>query len=244
MQVLHTDVRRLVPSATFNYSRRSTHSSVPPVEPNVTKDHVIDRKTSWGDGDKYSVADRFGMWLSTSKVRRHLGSFHGKDVADIGCGFDAVFVRAILDEVRSATLVDVTLAQTLKDHHKVRAIEGLLPESLAAIPNASLDFVASNNVLEHLWQPELTLREIRRTLRPGGACFFNVPSWRGKVVLEAAAFRFGMTSKAEIDDHKSYYDVRQLWELLVRGGFKPSEVQCRVHKFGLNTYAFCKIGQN
>jgi hypothetical protein len=31
-----------------------------------------------------------------------------------------------------------------------------------------------------------------------------------------------------------YYEERDLWPLLVRGGFKSSQVQSRYHKFGLN----------
>jgi hypothetical protein len=43
-----------------------------------------------------------------------------------------------------------------------------------------------------------------------------------------------------MDDHKNYYDPRDLWPLLVRAGFKPSEIQCYRHKFGLNTWAQCR----
>ena len=34
-----------------------------------------------------------------------------------------------------------------------------------------------------------------------------------------------------------YYEKRDLWPLLVRGGFKPSQVQLEYHKFGLNLFA-------
>jgi hypothetical protein len=43
-----------------------------------------------------------------------------------------------------------------------------------------------------------------------------------------------------MDDHKTYYDVRDLWPMLVRSGFKPSLIQCFAHKFGLNTFAACR----
>ena len=44
-----------------------------------------------------------------------------------------------------------------------------------------------------------------------------------------------------MDDHKWYFDPRDLWPLLVRAGFKPSEIQCHRHKFGLNTFAACHV---
>jgi SAM-dependent methyltransferase len=145
----------------------------------------------------------------------------------------------VLPEVVSATLVDVALADDLRAHPKVRAILGGLPESLEGLASGSFDVVMIVSVLEHLWDPLGTLREIRRLLSPGGTCLVNVPSWRGKGYLELSAFRLGFSPAAEMDDHKNYYDVRDLWPLLVKAGFLPSEIRCFSHKFGLNTFAAC-----
>ena len=43
-----------------------------------------------------------------------------------------------------------------------------------------------------------------------------------------------------MDDHKAYYDVKDFWPLLVRAGFRPSNIDCFPHKFGLNTFAVCR----
>jgi hypothetical protein len=40
-----------------------------------------------------------------------------------------------------------------------------------------------------------------------------------------------------MDDHKMYYDKRDLWPLLVRAGFKPSRIKLRVSQIGLNLFA-------
>ena len=45
-----------------------------------------------------------------------------------------------------------------------------------------------------------------------------------------------------MEDHKMYYDVRDLWPLLVQAGFTPSRIQCFSHKLGLNTFAACTAG--
>jgi SAM-dependent methyltransferase len=198
------------------------------------------RAQSFGQGRALSPVDRFGVWLSARQIRRWLPDLAGKRLADLGCGFDAAFARSVLDEVEEVTLVDVALAPDLKAHTKVRAVEGPLPASLAALPAASQDAVLIVSVLEHLWQPLETLVEIRRVLRPGGTCLVNVPSWRGKRYLELAAFRLGLAPACEMDDHKTYYDVRDLWPLLVKAGFLPSNIKCFAHKFGLNTFAVCR----
>ena len=83
------------------------------------------------------------------------------------------------------------------------------------------------------------LESMLRILAPGGQCLINVPSWRGKRYLERAAFQWGVSPAEEMDDHKMYYDERDLWPLLVRAGFAPSQIRCFSHKFGLNTFAIC-----
>jgi SAM-dependent methyltransferase len=186
------------------------------------------------------VADKFGIWLSGYRVRKEVGDFANKAIGDFGCGYQAQFTRTILDEVASATLVDVALADDLKGNPKVRAIEGSLPEALREIESNSLDVIMCVSVLEHLWHPDVALAEFHRILSPGGTCVVNVPSWRGKRFLELSAFRLGLSPAEEMDDHKRYFDPRDLWPLLVQAGFVPHGIRCYRHKFGLNTFAACR----
>jgi len=187
-----------------------------------------------------TVVDRFGVWLSARQIRRVVPTFAGKRVGDFGCGFQASFSRTIVGDVAGLTLVDVALADDLKSDARIRAIEGQLPGALAALPAASLDVVMIVSVLEHVSDPAGLLREVRRLLAPGGVALVNVPSWRGKRYLELATFRLGLGAACEVDDHKMYYDVRDLWPMLVAAGFRPSQISCFSHKFGLNTFAVCR----
>jgi SAM-dependent methyltransferase len=150
-------------------------------------------------------------------------------------------MRTVLDEVRSATLVDISLTDDLKSRPNVTAIEGKLPGVLQDLPDRSLDVILCMSVLEHLWEPGQALTHFRRLVRPGGVLAINVPSWRGKRALEFSAFRLGLSPATEMDDHKRYYDPRDLWPLLVTAGFVPHGIRCFRHKFGLNTFAVCKV---
>jgi 2-polyprenyl-3-methyl-5-hydroxy-6-metoxy-1,4-benzoquinol methylase len=201
------------------------------------------RTTAFGQSGPLTRVDRFGTWLSARALRKHVPSFAGKRVGDFGCGYDARFVRSILDEVGHAVLVDVALAPDLKAHGRVTAIEGTLPDAVEQLEDDSLDVVLCVSVLEHVWDPVGLLRELRRLCTPGGSCLVNVPSWRGKWFLELSAYRLGLSPAEEMDDHKAYYDPRDLWPLLVRAGFVPSEIDCYKHKFGLNTFAACRVSR-
>ena len=199
------------------------------------------RERAYGQNRRASVLDRFGVWLSAQQIRRYAGSLHGKSLGDFGCGYHATFVRSVLSELREAVVVDFKLSPELRTLNKVRAIEGILPGILNQIASASLDLVLCISVLEHLWDPVLALQECLRIAKPGGLCLFNVPSWRGKRALEYSTFRLSMGPKDEMDDHKMYYDVKDFWPLLVRAGFRPSNIKCFSHKFGMNTFAVCRV---
>jgi SAM-dependent methyltransferase len=199
------------------------------------------RRPSFGQKHTPTLVDRFGVWLSARQVHRFVPRLRGLDIADLGCGYHASFTRSVLDQVASATLVDFALADDLKRHPKVRAFEGELQQTLLTLPEKSLDLVMIVSVLEHLWEPLPVLKRIRQLLRPGGTCLVNVPSWRGRRYLEFSAFKLGLSPPAEMDDHKTYYDVSDLWPLLVSAGFLPSEIACTSHKFGLNTFAACRL---
>ncbi len=198
-----------------------------------------DRDWAYGQRGKPSVVDRFGVWLSGRAVRRH-ASLAGKRVGDFGCGYEAKLARTAIGVAREVTLVDIALADDLKRDERVNAVEGPLPDALAGLPAASLDVVLCLSVLEHLHEPQRTLAEIRRLQAPGAVALINVPSWAGKTMLELSAFRLGLSPAEEMDDHKRYYDPRDLWPMLVAAGWRPSGIRVRRHKFRLNTFAVCR----
>ena len=197
------------------------------------------RRHAYGEVHELSPIDRFGVWLSARQIRRSVRDLTGKRLADIGCGYRATIARSLLDRVERLLLLDVAVDPELAALPRVTVIEGWLPDALAAVPGGSQDVVIANSVIEHLWEPLATLRELERILAPAGLLLVNVPSWRGKSLLEFTAFRLG-ASPEEMDDHKMYYDPRDLWPLLVKAGFRPRDISCFRHKLGLNTFARCR----
>jgi SAM-dependent methyltransferase len=199
------------------------------------------RRRSFGQNYQPTVVDRLGVWLSWRQIRRFAGPWEGKHIGDFGCGFHATIARRALDRAAGAVLVDVALSEELKRDPRVVAIEGVLPGAIASVSSDSLDLVLCTSVIEHLWAPSEALSEFYRVTRHGGICLFNVPSWKGKRFLELSAFKFGLSPLEEMDDHKMYYDVRDFWPLLVRAGFIPHNIRCFPHKFGLCTFAACRV---
>jgi SAM-dependent methyltransferase len=189
-----------------------------------------------------SVLDRFGVHLSRKPIRHALAGYQDPDVLDVGCGYEASLLRYLLPQIRSGAGVDSSVSDEAKSVPRLRFVEGTAEEALPTLATGSFDVVLMISVLEHLWEPLDILRECRRLLRPRGSLVLNVPNWLGKEALELASFRLKFTrDPASIDDHKTYYNKRDLWPLLVRAGFKPSAIRMRYHKFGLNLFAVATL---
>ncbi|HUB67303.1 MAG TPA: methyltransferase domain-containing protein [Candidatus Methylacidiphilales bacterium] len=206
----------------------------------------ISRASSYGQDYAPTWVDCFGVWLSWQKIRPVFDRMGSQPrLGDFGAGYHAALTRQVLGRVSKAVVIDLQLSPGIKNHPKVQAVEGALPDALEALASESLDIIICNSVIEHLWEPQKTLDHFYRLLAPGGCCLVNVPSWRGKWFLEFSAFRLGLSPVTEMNDHKNYYDPKDLWPLLVRAGFQPSDIACGTHKFGLNTFANCrKVASN
>lgn len=189
---------------------------------------------------KLSFVDRLGVWLSQRAISRELPDRSDLEVLELGCGFRAAQLVALAPRLKRGVGVDFQLAPELASLKKFAFHEGTIEETLLTLTSQTFDAVLLISVLEHLRDPLFVIEAVRGLLSPSGVLLINVPTWRGKALLEFSAFRLGLSPKVEMDDHKMYYDKRDLWPLLVRAGFKPSLIKLRYHKFGLNLFAVAR----
>jgi SAM-dependent methyltransferase len=193
---------------------------------------------------KLTFIDNFGVALSQRPILavfddpRYRGG--SAEVLEVGCGFHAPLLVSLLPRVRRAVGIDAHISEDLKREPKLQFHEGTLDEALPHMAGQTFDVILMISVLEHLEEPRKALETLYAMLKPGGTLVVNVPTWNGKVALELSAFRFKLSTPESIDDHKTYYDKRDLWPLLVAAGFKPSQISMRYHKFSLNLFAVCK----
>lgn len=197
----------------------------------------VEREGSFGQHASMSPIDRLGTWWGRAAIARRVGPLDGKAVADLGCGYDAALGRSIAPDVGSLTLVDLALNPDLEAEPNTTLLRGRLPDALDQLADRSFDVVVLSSVLEHLDDDQRALGACHRLLAPGGVLFINVPSWWGKSALEFSAFRLGLSPAEEMNDHRRYYDPRDLWPKVVAAGFVPEDITCRRHKLGLNTWA-------
>jgi SAM-dependent methyltransferase len=187
-----------------------------------------------------TLADRLGVWLSHRAIRRHLPARTDLEVLELGCGYCATQLLALEPRLKRGIGVDFQIAPELQNRNRFTFYQGTIEQIIPKLEGETMDVVMLISVLEHLVEPQLVVQTAWRFLKPSGLLLINVPTWAGKRFLELSAFRLGLSPKIEIEDHKMYYGKRDLWPMLVRAGFKPSEIGLRYHKFGLNLFAAAK----
>jgi SAM-dependent methyltransferase len=201
------------------------------------------RQEAYGQ-QRLTWVDRFGVYLSKRRILGCLPGRHNLSVLDLGCGYQATLLRALLPYINSGLGVDVRISPQARAVEKLAFVESSIEAALPELDDNRFDVVLLISVLEHLWEPLPILEHCRRVLSPGGVLFVNVPTWRGKFFLEFSAFHLGLSPALEMDDHKMYYNKPDLWPMLVRAGFKPSGLRLRYHKFGLNLFAVAQKERN
>lgn len=111
-------------------------------------------------------------------ILQQLGDVRGKYLLDLGCGagensvyFASRGARCVASDY-SPGMVEVALK--LAEANQVQ-VEGRVINAMAIdLPDNTFDIVYASNLLHHIPDPQLTLREMHRVLKPGGlACFWD-----------------------------------------------------------------------
>ncbi len=109
---------------------------------------------------------RRGLHLA---IREFAPAFTGR-VLDFGCGskpYESLFTR--VDQY-----IGVDMPVTGHPHRRSR-VDVFYDGERLPFPDCTFDGVVSFEVLEHVFNPDVVLRELRRVLKPGGTLLLTVP---------------------------------------------------------------------
>jgi SAM-dependent methyltransferase len=161
----------------------------------------------WASADTY-VADvedqlRRGR-RQVGIVKEHL---EPASLLDFGAGSGA-FVRAALDAGWRAEGVERSGVAVANARERFGV-------TLQSAPGIGYDAVTLWDVVEHLRDPQGTLADLRRRMKPGGRVFLETGNWESWTRLEQG-YRWGLI----LLDHQYYFTPTSLEGLLLNAGFR------------------------
>lgn len=167
---------------------------------------------------------------------RRLAAERGREVLglDLGCGYHGRFV-ALAGALPAVRFRGADVRVRL-DEPSLIAMDLEAPAPLDFVP----DVVTMHAVIEHLPRPERVVAWVHEVLAPGGYLLATVPSRRSQPLLEFLAFRLGVISRAEIEDHERYYDRSDLEELLLPPGGPFAGLEHRYFQLGMNNWVVAR----
>ncbi len=133
--------------------------------------------------EKWNYADRplgrFSMyWFArryyAALVRRYAPRDGGK-LLEMGCGLGHL-LGLLQDDFRCVgiDLIDYSIEQTKLNAPKAEAYQ-MSADDLSAFESGTFSAVVALHLVEHLPNPEKTIREVSRLLKPGGLWLFATP---------------------------------------------------------------------
>ncbi len=150
-------------------------------------------------------------------------------VCDIGCGKDAYFLKKSANLIKYGFGFDRTIENYKDKKLELKRNEGFENISLE---NESCDTITMMAVLEHLENPQETLKETCRILKKQGGLILTTPTPLAKPLLEFLAF-LNLIDKREIMDHKNYFWPKKIKTMLAQSGFK--EIKSYYFELGFNS---------
>jgi ubiquinone/menaquinone biosynthesis C-methylase UbiE len=139
-----------------------------------------DQWASTIDVDGIRVADYFEACTAPENrfILKHLGDVRGKYLLDLGCGagensvYFAMLGANCVAADYSPGMVDVALR--LAASNGVTVAGRVINAMAIDYPDDTFDIVYAANLLHHIPDPLLTIKEIHRVLKPGGQmCFWD-----------------------------------------------------------------------
>ncbi len=206
----------------------------PAEDPRVPRDEP----TADLDRPAFSVVDRTLRLLRSRHFRPHIP--HGAEVLDFGCGEANWFLHSNSNVIARGVGVDPSLRR-VGEIGTVTGYQGTLDEFVLSAPESRFDVATMVAVIEHL-SPDTALNVLgvlRGLLVPRGRLVLSTPTPSSRPILEFLAYRAKIISRAEIEDHKVYYDRPLLAGLLEQSGFKLESY--KRFQFGLNSLAVASV---
>lgn len=196
----------------------------PPAESEIGRYYISEEYISHSDKKK-NLADRF-YHLARSLMlgrKRRLVSVATKrnsgTLLDIGSGtgYFASFMQK-----KGWTVSGIELNEQARDYSVSRfSLKVYPPAGISGFGDRSTDCITFWHVIEHLYEPEMWLREVKRILKDDGRCIIAVPN-----ASSADAQWFGdQWAALDVPRHLWHFSPPSMMRFIEANGFQCNEIK-------------------
>lgn len=143
-----------------------------------------------------------------------------KKILDLGSG-TGIFLKVALSQGYNVTGNDIAkYAVNQLKKHKIKALLGSIEKNI--LPKESYDLITGWDVIEHLYNPALALKNIHKSLKPKGYLFLTTPDTDR---IDAKLFGINWYGYKKIPEHVSFFNNKSLSKILEDSNFKVIEIK-------------------
>jgi ubiquinone/menaquinone biosynthesis C-methylase UbiE len=158
--------------------------------------YIASWRKDWDEASFFASGEQDYIRLVHPTLQKLQFDPTSKTMAELGCGAGRM-TRSFAQRFKSVSAVDISAEMQSRARGYLRPFSNIRwvlsnGETLSAIESASVDFVFSYLVLQHMPTKEVvfsSIREMMRILRPGGAFLFQfngsdrpTMNWKGKAI--------------------------------------------------------------
>jgi len=185
----------------------------------------------------YNILDKLISFIRNYELLKNKRII-GKKIIDFGCGSNFQNITKKYSKASRAVLIDLYGDDFIKNNIKFINYNKDLNKIDIELKNEKFDIIILAAVIEHLDNPAVIIKFLKKFLNKSGYFLLTAPSIYSKPILEFMAFKLHLINEDLVREHKRYYNKDQYINLA-----KETESNLINFKFfllGMNTMAILK----
>jgi 2-polyprenyl-3-methyl-5-hydroxy-6-metoxy-1,4-benzoquinol methylase len=187
--------------------------------------------------NSYNILDKLISFIRNYELLKNKRII-GKKIIDFGCGSNFQNITKKYSKASRAVLIDLYGDDFIKNNIKFINYNKDLNKIDIELKNEKFDIIILAAVIEHLDNPAVIIKFLKKFLNKSGYFLLTAPSIYSKPILEFMAFKLHLINEDLVREHKRYYNKDQYINLA-----KETESNLINFKFfllGMNTIAILK----
>jgi 2-polyprenyl-3-methyl-5-hydroxy-6-metoxy-1,4-benzoquinol methylase len=187
--------------------------------------------------NSYNILDKIISFIRNYELLKDK-RLNGKSIIDFGCGSDFEAISKRYTETSKAVLIDLYGDDFTKNKIKFINYNNNLNKIDIELKNEKFDIIILAAVIEHLDNPEVIIKYLKKFLNKNGYFLLTAPSIYSKPILEFMAFKLNIINADLVKEHKRYYNKNEYIDLAKKT--ESNLINFKYFLLGMNTIAILK----